>query len=164
MKKLISVFLLITVLAVSLCGCNSTPKCFSGKWKFSSIVEVELKSDLTQSDVDLLKESYNAQTEEEIVIKASEKFNTEDTFAPFYLKFSKKLAYTHDLIMEREATWSFYKLTENTGFISFYTELDASQGNPEPLLFPDLAYDKETNTMSITMNYSMFMVTLALVR
>ena len=164
MKKLISVFLLITVLAVSLFGCNSKPKCFSGEWVFSSIVEVELVPNLSQGEIDNLKEGYNVQTEEEIVIKALEKFETEDTFATFYLKFTKNYTYTYDPLMEREATWKFYKLTENTGFISFFAELDVSAGNPDPLVCPDLTYNSETDTMTITMNYSSFMVTLTLVK
>lgn len=164
MKKLLSLLLLITVMAVSLFGCNKTPKCFSGEWKFSSISKIELVPDLDQTTMDYVKQEYNAEDEAGILANALDKFVTDGTFAPCYVKFDKKYTYTYDPAMDREATWQFYQLTEDKGFISFYAELDASAGNPDPVLYPDLVYDAESDTMYMTINYLSFMVTVALVR
>ena len=164
MKKLISFLLLVTLMAVSLCGCNTTPICFTGEWKFASIEKVELQPDLEQSMIDLLKEQYNAEDEDGIVANALDTFTSEGTFNSFYLKFDNKEVYTYDVAFEREATWVLYQLTEKTGFISFYTELDTTDGNPYPVICPDLTYNAETDTMVITMNHLSFMVTLTLVR
>ena len=164
MKKIVAFLLLVTVMAVSLVGCNSTPKGFSGEWKFSSITKVELTPDLEQSVIDILKIDYNAEDQAGIEANALDRFADLGIFAPCYVKFSGNTVYTYDPVMEREATWSFYKLTDNTGFLSFYTELDASAGNPDPVLYPDLAYNAEADTMTISMNYVTFMVTVELAR
>ena len=165
MKRLIAFLILVSVMVISLVGCGETkPTCFGGEWKVASIEKVELEPDLDQSTIDALKERYNAEDEAGIVANARESFVSEAVFASFYLKFSNNSAYTHDPVMDREATWVFYKLTENTGFISFYTELDASNGNPYPVICPDLVYNAEANTMLITVNYVGFMVTLKLTR
>ena len=163
MKKLIAFVLLISVMIVSLFGCGGTPKCFTGEWKFSAINSVELKSDLDQSVIDLLKEEYSAENEEEIKTNALDRFVAEEVFTPCYIKFGKE-TYTYDPVLVREATWAFYQLTENEGFLSFYTGLDVANGNPDPILYPDVAYNAETNTMFLTINYTAFMVTLELVR
>lgn len=164
MKKIIALMLLITIMTVSLVGCNFMPKCFTGEWNFSSVTEIELEPNLPQSTIDILKEIYQAEDEEGIVSNALDKFVDEGVFEPCYVKFTNKYTYTYDPVMDREATWKFYKLTENTGFISFYTELDASNGNPDPVLYPDLVYNAESDTMSMTINYIGFMVTIELVR
>ena len=36
--------------------------------------------------------------------------------------------------------------------------------NPDPILYPDLAYNAEADTMTISMNYVTFMVTVELAR
>ena len=67
--------------------------------------------------------------------------------------------------MEREATWFFYQTGENEGFISYDGMLDANNGNPAPIVFPDISYKADTNSMYITINdYSAFMITLKLSR
>ena len=164
MKKIVTLLLLVTVMAVSLFGCNPTPQHFTGEWRFQELVQVELSTELSQGEIDTLKEIYSAETEEEIATKAKDKFILEDTFANFYLKFASKNVYTYDPLMDREATWVLYQLTENTGFISFYTELDASAGNPYPSICPSLSYDAQIDTMTIVMDHGSFMVTLTLVR
>ena len=163
MKKLTTLFL-IMIMAVSLFGCNSTSKCFTGEWKFFSIEKVELQPDLGQSMIDLLKEQYNAEDEDGIVSGALDSFTSEGSFNSFYLKFVSKNVYTYDVLMEREATWIFYLISGTEGFISFDADLGDSNCNPYPTVYPSLAYDVGTNTMLITMNYSSFMVTLKLVR
>lgn len=164
MKKFLSVVLLVTVLALSLFGCSSTPQHFKGKWNFSQIVKVELATDLYEGDVDILKESYGANTEEELLDSALEQFLEDETFNTYYIKFDTKYTYTYDPLFEREATWAFYQTGENTGFISYATELDASAGNPAPEIFPEISYKADTNTLVIVERYSSFMVTLELKR
>jgi hypothetical protein len=66
--------------------------------------------------------------------------------------------------MDREATWRFYKTGENEGFLSFYTELDPSEGNLDPINWPDVVYHAESNTITMTINYLGFMVTLELTK
>lgn len=164
MKKLVAFVLLFSVMALSLFGCNATPKCFTGEWKYSSIVSVELRTDLYTGELDNLKQEFNAEDEEGVVANALNSFATNETFSAFYLRFDRKFAYTNDILMEREATWAVYVLNETDAFISIYTELDASNGNPYPDINPDLKYNAETETMLITMDYRSFMVTLKLTR
>jgi hypothetical protein len=66
--------------------------------------------------------------------------------------------------MDREATWVFYQTGENEGFLSFYTELDATNGNPDPILYPSVVYNAETDTLLMTLHYIGFMVTIELTR
>ena len=164
MKKLVIFALTLTLMAISLLGCSSTPKCFTGEWKFSSIEKVELSPELSNSEIDNLKEMYNAEDEAGIIAKALERFTADSIFTPCYLKFDKKVAYAYDPFGEREATWAFYKLSDTEGFLSVYTELEVTDSNPYPVINPDLVYDAETDTMSFTMNYASFMVTVKLVR
>ena len=67
-------------------------------------------------------------------------------------------------MFEREVTWAFYQTDENEGFLSYSTELDASEGNPTPEIFPEISYKADTDTLIIVERYSHFMVTLELVR
>jgi hypothetical protein len=164
MKKLLSVAMLLTVLAVSLFGCNNAPKQFTGKWEFSQIIKVELATDLSAGDLDLLKEAYGVDTEEGVVTSALAQFVEDGTFNSYYIKFGKKYTYTYDALFNREATWAFYQTGENEGFISYATELDASAGNPAPEVFPEISYKADTDTMIIVERYSSFMVTLELKR
>ena len=166
MKKFITFLLLITVLAVSLFGCGPTTEdCFSGEWNYSSVQSVELAPDLDSSMVEALKEYFYAETEEELVANAKDAFITAGTFNTFYLNFGSEFAYTYEPIFERETTWTFYKLTANEGFLSYATELEFTNFNPYPVVFPDLLYVSETNTMLITMNYTTsIVVTLELAR
>lgn len=165
MKKLLSLLISLTLILVCLSGCTKEPKPFTGEWKFSEIVKVDLSPEIDDYTLDALKQIYNAEDEETILINAFAKFTQDGTFASFYLKFDKKYTYTYDAIMEREATWFFYQTGENEGFISYDGMLDANNGNPAPVVFPDISYKADTNSMYITINdYSAFMITLKLSR
>jgi hypothetical protein len=163
MKKLLSLLIALTLILVCLSGCTKQPKHFTGEWKFSEIVKVDLSPEIDDYALDALKQVYNAEDEETILSNAFAKFTQDGTFANFYLKFDKKYTYTYDTIMEREATWFFYQTGENEGFISYDGMLDTNNGNPAPVVFPDISYKVDTNSMYITINdYSAFMVTLKL--
>ena len=164
MKKILSLIMVLTLVAISLFGCNSAPKHFTGEWKFSQISKVELATELPTGTLDLLKESYGVDTEEEVVNSALAQFVADKTFNTYYIKFDKKYTYTYDALFEREVTWAFYQTGENEGFISYDAELDASAGNPAPGVFPEISYKKDTDTMTIVECYSSFMVTLELTR
>ena len=165
MKKLLNLLIALTLILVCLSGCTKQPKHFTGEWKFSEIVKVDLSPEIDNYTLDALKQRYNAEDDETILSNAFAKFTQDGTFANFYLKFDKKHTYTYDAIMEREATWFFYQTGENEGFISYDGMLDANNGNPAPVVFPNISYKADTNSMYITINdYSAFMVTLKLSR
>ena len=165
MKKLLSLLTALMLVVVCLVGCSKEPKHFTGEWKFSEIVKVDLSPEIDDYTLDALKQIYNAEDEETILSNAFAKFTQDGTFANFYLKFDKKYTYTYDAIMEREATWFFYQTGENEGFISYDGMLDANNGNPAPVVFPDISYKADTDNMYITINdYSAFMITLKLSR
>ena len=165
MKKLLSSLIALTLILVCLSGCTKQPKHFTGEWKFSEIVKVDLSPEIDNYTLDALKQRYNAEDDETILSNAFAKFAQDGTFANFYLKFDKKYTYTYDAIMEREATWFFYQTGENEGFISYDGMLDANNGNPAPVVFPDISYKADTNSMYITINdFSAFMITLKLSR
>ena len=95
----------------------------------------------------------------------SHKFTADETFASVYIKFGGKHTYTYDPIMEREATWVFYQTSENEGFISFYAELDVNDGNPDPIVCPEISYNPDSNTVYMVLNaYGSFMITIELTR
>lgn len=165
MKRIISTVLMLTLTVLSLFGCSGTPKHFTGEWKFSKINSVEFVQDVSEDTLDSLKETYNAKDEEGIISNALDRFVADGTFDAFYLKFDKKHTYTYDPFADREATWVFYQMSENEGFISFYAELDVSAGNPDPVSCPEIAYNADTDTMCIVLNnYGSFMITLELTR
>ena len=165
MKKLLSSLIALTLILVCLSGCTKQPKHFTGEWKFSEIVKVDLSPEIDDYTLDALKQIYNAEDEETILSNAFAKFAQDGTFANFYLKFDKKYTYTYDAMMEREVTWFFYQTGENEGFISYDGMLDANNGNPAPVVFPDISYKADTNSMYITINdFSAFMITLKLSR
>ena len=165
MKKFLSIVLLLTLVACSLVGCNNTPKHFTGDWKFAEVVKVEFQPELMDGMMELLMEEYNADTEQGVLDNALDRFVEEGTFANFYLKFGKKNSYSYDPFMDRECTWVFYQTSENSGFLSFYTELNASDGNLDPVNWPDVTYDAETGSLYIVVNnYGAFMITLKLTR
>ena len=163
MKKII-VFILTLITAIFGFACSGEPEHFSGEWKFSQITDVELVENLSGGVLDMLKERYDVETEEEVISCALADFIAEETFKPFYLRFEKEYTYTYDPNMERVATWVFYQTSENTGFISYDAGLDASEGNPDSEVFPEISYEASTKTMSIVVMYRSFMVTLALAR
>ena len=164
MKKIISAVLLLTIVAVALFACASS-KQFTGEWKFSKIRSVEFAPDVSESTLDMLKEAYNAENEEDVIKKANEKLGSDKIFDAFYLKFDGKNAYTYDPFMDREATWVFYQTDENKGFISFYGELDVEDGNPDPVVCPEIVYESDKDTLYIVLNaYNAFMITLELTR
>lgn len=165
MKKLISIVLVLTLMTVSLFSCNFAARQFTGEWKFSKVSKVELAPECKNLVFDTLKQKYNTEDEAEIVSKALDEFVAEKTFENFYLKFEGQNTYTYDPFMDREATWRFYQTGENEGFISFYTELDPSEGNTDPLNYPDLVYQADSDTMYIVVHdYFAFMITLELTR
>ena len=164
MKRLVIFALLLSVLATSLLACNTKPDHFTGQWKFSKISKVEIAPDVEESNIAYLKEEYGAEDEKDIEEKALAKFTADGTFNPCYLNLGKKQSYTYDPIMDREATWVFYQTGDNEGFLSFYTGLNAADGNPDPLTHPSIVYNAETKTILLTLKYVAFMVTIELTK
>ena len=159
MKKLIVFAIVLSILAVSLMSCGANGP-FSGEWKFSKVSSVEIAPGADEEWLDSAKELYGAEDEAGIKANALAAFKENGVFAPCYIKFEKENTYTYDPAMDREATWKFYKTGDNTGFISFYTELESTGVNPDPVIYPDLAYNAETGVMSMTLYYLGFMVTV----
>ena len=165
MKKIFSIVLVLTFMVASLVGCGGSSKHFSGEWKFSKITKVEFSPEIDNETLDVLKQTYGAEDEEGVLTNAFAKFTQDGTFANFYLKFDKKYTYTYDPFMDREATWVFYQTSENEGFISFYAELDVNDGNPDPIVCPEIYYNPDSNTVYIILNaYGSFMITIELTR
>ena len=165
MKKIFSIVLVLTLMVASLVGCGGSSKHFSGEWKFSKITKVEFSPEIDNETLDVLKQTYGAEDEEGVLTNAFAKFTQDGTFANFYLKFDKKYTYTYDPFMDREATWVFYQTSENEGFISFYAELDINDGNPDPIVCPEISYNPDSNTVYIVLNaYGSFMITIELTR
>ena len=162
MKKLVIFALVLAMITVPFLGCNKTPAHFKGEWHFSKISKIEISSTANEDVINDLKQQYGAEDEQGIIENALAAFTADKTFEPCYLKFDKTYTYTYDPAMEREATWVFYKTGENVGFISFYSELDAADGNPDPASNPDIVYNPETGTMLMTIKYIAFMVTIEL--
>ena len=162
MKRLVIFVIALSIMAVSLLSCNTKSDHFDGQWKFSKISKVEIAPDV--ENIDHLKEEYGGEDKKGIEEKALERFIADGTFNPCYLNFGKKQSYTYDPIMDREATWVFYQTSDDEGFLSFYTELDASNGNPDPMLYPSVVYVEQTDTMLLTLRYIGFMVTVELTR
>ena len=165
MKKIISTILLLTLAVASLFGCGGGSKHFSGEWKFSKITNFEFVPNVSESTVEMLKEAYNVETKEAVLDTIQDNLVAAKTFENFYLKFDGKNAYTYDPFMEREATWVFYQTAENEGFISFYAEFDVSEGNPDPVVCPEIVYEADKDVAYITLNaQSEFMITIELTR
>lgn len=164
-KKFFGLIICLTIAVLSLFGCSTTPSHFTGEWRFDEVVAVNFAETPSESELSYLKETYNAQNETEILNNVLASYVSNDTFANFYLKFNGDSAYTYDVFAEREATWKFYQISENEGFISYDAELDATDGNPFPTVFPDISYDADANATFITINnYGSFMITLKLSR
>lgn len=164
MKKLVVFVLLLSMLTAVVSGCSSSANHFKGQWRFSKISSVEIAPDVDQSVIDQLMQEYGAEDKKGVEESALNKFAADGIFAPCYLKFDKKFSYTYEPIMEREATWVFYQTGENEGFLSFYSELDAADGNPDPITNPAVVYNAETDTLLLTLHYISFMVTVELSR
>lgn len=165
MRKFVSIVLMVMLMSVSLFGCSGKSKPFSGEWTFSQVSSVEFVQDVSESDLEYLKELYNTEDEEVILSSALDRFIADETFADFYLKFDVNRTYTYDPFADREATWVFYQTSETEGFISFYTELDVNDGNPDPVVCPEIVYEADTDTMYIVLHdYGSFMVTIELTR
>jgi hypothetical protein len=164
MKKLIILVLVLSVVTAAFIGCNAKSAHFSGKWSFSAINKVELVPDLDSSDIDFWLQEYDVEDEASIAPIALSNFKANKIFEPCYLSFDKKYTYTYDPNMAREATWVFYQTSENEGFISFYGELDAADGNPDPVNNPNVVYNAESDTMLVTLRYDSFMVTVELIK
>lgn len=164
MKKLLILTLVLAMLAVAFVGCDAKAQHFTGEWKFSKISKVEIASDVSAERIEELKAEYGAADEAGVAAAVLADFNADGTFTPCYVKFEKKSCYTYDPLMEREATWVLYQTGENEGFISFYSELDAADGNPDPANNPAVVYDPATDTLSLTLRYVAYTVTIELVR
>ena len=109
-------------------------------------------------------QEYGAEDKAGIEAKALAALTADKIFNPCYVNFGDKYTYTYDPILNREATWTFYKTGDNTGFISFYGELNAADGNPDPSFHPDIVYNAESGTLLMTLGYYDFMVTVELCR
>ena len=164
MKKIFSVVVLFAIMILTVFGCGGSAKHFTGEWKFSKITKVECSSDFTQSDLDDFKEFYDVETKEDVAQIIMDTLVEGEIYKSYYIKFDGKKAYTLDPLMEREATWAFYQTGDNTGFISYDTQLDASAGNPAPEVFPGISYLADSDTLVIVERYSVYMVTIELKR
>ena len=164
MKKIIIVALVLSIIAASFIGCDAKAGQFKGQWSFSKISKVELGADVQESQIADLMEEYGAEDKKGIEEGALAAFTADGTFDPCYLNFDKKYTYTYDPTMDREATWVFYKTGENEGFISFYTDLNAADGNPDPRSNPTIVYNAENDTMLMTLTYMSFTVTVELTK
>ncbi len=164
MKKLVVFVLLLSFATAAFFGCNASENAFAGEWRFSRISEIEITPDADEYLLTLLKEEYGAEDENGIVAAALAAFKADKLFEPCYVRFDKGHTYTYDPVMDREATWVFYQTGENEGFLSFYTELDPSDVTPDPAVFPPVVYSAETNTLSLTIKYTAFVVTVELTR
>ena len=164
MKKIIVFVLLLAIVICALSGCAVNDSGFTGKWNFSKVSKIELTKDLDESLLNSLKAQYGAEDEEGIINGALSAFESAKTFDSCYVNFDKKNTYTYDPIMDREATWVFYKTGDNEGFLSFYTEIDPSDVTPDPEVFPPVSYNEEANTLFLTIKYISFVVTIEFVR
>ena len=167
MKKIIIgvvSLLIVTSIAAVLIFVGGTPKHFRGEWKFSKISSVEVTSNVHESWLIRFEEEYGAKDQASINAAAIDALSKDDIFAPYYVNFDGKYTYTYDPIMEREATWCFYQTGDNTGFISFYSELNVEEGNPDPSIFPEIAYNAEADVLFVTLYHVGFAVTLELTR
>ena len=164
MKKIAVLVLALAILSLSLIACNTRPAQFTGEWKFSKIVKVEILPEAMEEYLDSLKEQYNADDVQGIEANALAAFTADGIFAPCNIKFGDRLSYAYSPEMDREATWAFYQTGDNEGFLSIYSELNPADGNPDPLTNPPLVYDAESNTILITLKYIGFKVTVELTR
>jgi hypothetical protein len=162
MKKIFKTLILLLLVTFSLVGC--TQKQFDGKWNFKDISDIEIAPNVSASDIEYYKEHYGVEDNAALEDAVLAAYKEEGLFAPSYINFSGKYTYTYDVAMDREATWVFFKTSENEGFLSFYTEIDSSEGNPDPEIFPSLVYNSETNSMYMTYKYADFMVTIEFVK
>lgn len=164
MKKRILFALALSLLTLAFVGCNKAPAHFSGEWSFSRIADVKLSPEVDGEVLEGLKENYGAEDEAGVVAAARAAFEADSTFAPCYVNFTKDGTYTYDPIALREATWVFYQTAENEGFLSFYTEIDPSEVTPDPAVFPPVVYHAESNTLTLTIRYASFAVTVELTK
>ena len=162
MKKIFKTLILLLLVTFSLVGC--TQKQFDGKWNFKDISDIEIAPNVSASDIESYKEYYGVEDNDALEAAVLAAYKEEGLFTPSYINFSGKNTYTYDVALDREATWVFFQTSENEGFLSFYTEIDSSEGNPDPEIFPSLVYNSETNSMYMTYKYAAFMVTIELVR
>lgn len=162
MKKIVAFVLLLSFATVALFGCSAPAGAFSGEWRFSKIAKIELDPSLDEETVSLLVEHYGAEDEAGLPAAALASFVEEKVFDPCYVRFEGDRTYTYDPAMDREATWVFFKTSENGGFLSFYTEIDPSEVTPDPIVFPPVVYNAEANTLSLTIQHTAFFVTVEL--
>ena len=164
MKKIIAFLLLFSMMSIALYGCGATPKHFTGEWQFSKISKVEIDPNVSEATIAGLIEDYDVTDKNGVIESVLAEFVADGTFDSCYIKFSAKKACTYDPIMVREAAWAFYQTAENEGFLSYSTELNAADGNPDPSTCPAVVYDPATDTLSLTLKYGAFLVTVELSR
>lgn len=164
LKKIAAFVLLLAFASVACFGCSASADAFSGEWRFSKIAKLALDPTLDEETIALLCENYGAEDEDGLLAAALASFEQDQIFNPCYIRFEKNNTYTYDPAMDREATWVFYKTSEKGGFLSFYTELDPSEVTPDPVVFPPVAYDAQTNTLSLTIQHTAFFVTVELTK
>ena len=164
MKKIVAVALLLSLMALSLVGCTAPASTFSGEWRFSKIAKVEISPEASEEMIELYKEHYGVTDTDGLIASARADFEADGAFNACYIRFEGDRTYTYDPAMDREATWVFFKTAENEGFLSFYTEIDPSEVTPDPIVFPPVVYDAQANTLSMPMQYSVFIVTVELAK
>lgn len=157
MKKVISVFLTVILVACLFTACGGSDYA-KGEWVFSRVVGVELKEEVAtspgyESYLNELYTEYNASNEEELEAAMLAEIIENGDFTPCYINFKSDRVAFYDVIMEREATYVYYETGENEGFFSVYTELDPADGNPDPLTNPPLVYNPETKTITVSLGY-----------
>lgn len=158
MKKTIVSLILLAAMTLSLFGCAGKSAYEKEEWVFSGIVEVSIIPDLDELRREQLYEEFDTQDDAEIEAAFLNQIVEDGVFSPCYLNFSGNLVKYYDSVMEREATYAFYKTSENEGFLSVYTELNVEDGNPDPNTNPPFTYYPETNTFVVMESYIGFYV------
>ena len=164
MKKILAFALLLSLMTATLFGCSAPAGPFSGEWRFAKITKIELSPDVDEETLALLCEHYGAEDADALPAAVRTSFEEDKIFDPCYIRFEGDRTYTYDPAMEREATWVFFKTGENEGFLSFYTEIDPSEVTPDPVVFPPVTYDAQTNTLSMPIQHTAFIVTIELTK
>ena len=162
MKNIFRTSVLLVLAASSLVGCGSSH--FSGKWNFSDITDVTIAPSVSEDIIEAYKEHYGVSDVAGVEAAALASFKEQGLFASSYINFAGKYTYAYDVALERESTWVFFQTSENEGFLSFYSEIDPSEGNPDPEIFPPIVYNPETDNMYMTYTYTAFMFTIEFVR
>lgn len=160
MKRIALFLIIIMVFSFALSSCAGTSPYEKEAWVYSNIIDVSLKDDLDELRMEQLVEEFGTTDVTEIETAMLAQILEEKTFADCYINFSGNRASFYDIIMEREATYVVYKTSENEGFFSVYTELNAEDGNPDPNTNPPFRYNPETNIFVVELSYVGFNVSI----